>query len=49
MLPAIAFNQGHHLAAVAGKKLLEVCFAIEENEFQGNISLQMNVKDIRVL
>jgi single-stranded-DNA-specific exonuclease len=49
MLPAIAFNQGHHLAAVAGKKLLEVCFAIEENEFQGNISLQMNVKDIRVI
>jgi single-stranded-DNA-specific exonuclease len=47
--PAIAFNQGHYLQVVSGKRLLDVCFAIEENEYQGNVSLQMNVKDLRAL
>lgn len=45
--PAIAFNQGQHLPNVAGKRRLEVCFAVEENDYNGKVSLQMNVKDLK--
>lgn len=46
--PAIAFNQGHYLPVVSGKRSIEVCFALEENEYQGQVSLQLNVKDLRL-
>jgi len=43
---AIAFQQGHHLDALQTGKPFSVVFQIESNEWNGNSSLQLNVKDI---
>ena len=45
---AIAFSQAQHFDAVLRKKTFSACYAIEENEFNGKVSLQMNVKDMKV-
>ncbi|MCH7535607.1 MAG: single-stranded-DNA-specific exonuclease RecJ [Bacteroidetes bacterium] len=45
-LGAIAFNLGQHLPNVTSKKPFEACYSIEENEWQGEVSLQMNIKDM---
>ena len=42
---AIAFRQGHWLAQLP--PLIDVIYAFELNEFNGQVSLQLNVKDIR--
>ena len=44
---AIAFNQGLHLAKVNSQKPFDVCYSIEENEWLGKVTLQMNVKDMK--
>jgi single-stranded-DNA-specific exonuclease len=44
--PAIAFGFGAHLDNVALRSF-DLCYCIEENEWNGNVSLQLNVKDIR--
>ena len=46
--PAIAFGQGQHFDNVLRKKIFSACYAIEENEYNGKISLQLNVKDMKV-
>jgi single-stranded-DNA-specific exonuclease len=46
--PAIAFGQGEHLAYISGKLPFDVCYSIEENEYNGLVSLQLNVKDIKI-
>ena len=46
--PAIAFGQAAHLESISRKIPFDVCYALEENEFNGSVSLQLNVKDIRV-
>lgn len=45
---SIAFSQGHHFDSVLRKKTFSACYAIEENEFNGSVSLQLNVKDMRI-
>jgi single-stranded-DNA-specific exonuclease len=46
-LDAIAFNFGDRLTEVkSSTTLAEVAFALEENEWNGKVSLQMNVKGI---
>ncbi len=45
---AIAFSQGQHFDDVLRKKTFSACYAVEENEFNGNVSLQLNVKDMKV-
>ena len=45
--PAIAFNLGNKLKLVQSKVPLDVLFTIEENEWNGNKNLQLNVKDIK--
>ncbi len=45
---AIAFGQAHHFDDILRKKTFSACYAIEENEYNGRVSLQMNVKDIRI-
>jgi len=47
-LPAIAFNQGDCLEKVLKQLPLSICYHIEENEWNGNISLQLNIKDIKI-
>lgn len=44
-LPAIAFNQAHHLDKIGG--IMDICYTIEENEFRGKTTLQLQIKDIK--
>lgn len=45
---AIAFSQAQHFDEVLRKKTFSACYAIEENEYNGKVSLQMNVKDMKM-
>ena len=45
--PAIAFNQGQHFDSMLRKLPFDVCYSVEENEFNGTVSVQLNVKDIK--
>jgi len=46
-IPAIAFNQGHHLDKMREGNAFSVCYHIDENRWQGNTTLQLRVKDIK--
>lgn len=46
-IPAIAFQQSLHLNNITGNKPFQICYHIEENEWNGVISLQLNIKDIK--
>lgn len=43
----IGFNMGDKLSAVISRKPFDAVFSLDENEWQGNISLQLKLKDIR--
>ena len=43
----IGFNLGQKLPLVTQKKSFSAVFSLEENEWQGNISLQLRLKDIK--
>lgn len=43
---AIGFNLGHKLNLITNGKTFSAVFSIEENEWNGNISLQLKVRDI---
>ncbi len=45
---SIAYGQAYHFDDVLRKKLLSACYAIEENEFNGRTSLQLNIKDLKI-
>lgn len=45
---SIAFQQGEHFDAVNKGASVSVAYHIEENEWNGNVSLQLNIKDIIV-
>lgn len=45
----IGFNLGEFLPLINRKLPFSICYTIEENEFNGKVSLQLNVKDIVVL
>ncbi len=45
----IAFRMVHLFNIVKSGAPFKVCYSIEENEFRGNISLQLRVKDIKAL
>jgi single-stranded-DNA-specific exonuclease len=45
---AIAFAQANHFDDVLRKKTFSACYAVEENEFNGKVSLQLNVKDMKM-
>ncbi|MDC6350827.1 single-stranded-DNA-specific exonuclease RecJ [Zeaxanthinibacter sp. PT1] len=46
-LGAIGFNLGHHLSTVQGGKFFDAVFALEENEWNGLVSMQLKLKDLR--
>lgn len=46
-IDAIGFGLGHHLAKVQEGKPFDIVFTLEENEWNGKVSLQINIKDIR--
>ena len=45
---AIAFAQANHFDEVLRKKIFSACYAVEENEYNGKVSLQLNVKDMKI-
>ena len=45
--PAIAFGLGDRFSPVYQRKPFSVCYTIDENEVNGNVALQLNVKDIK--
>ncbi|MCX6242208.1 MAG: DHHA1 domain-containing protein [Bacteroidetes bacterium] len=44
---AIAFQQGDHFGLIDKGIPFDICFHLEENEWNGAVNLQLNVKDIR--
>ncbi|PKP02018.1 MAG: single-stranded-DNA-specific exonuclease RecJ [Bacteroidetes bacterium HGW-Bacteroidetes-6] len=46
-LPGIAFQLGEYFNYIESKEPFDIVYAIEENEWNGNTTLQLNIKDIR--
>ncbi|MBC8320923.1 MAG: single-stranded-DNA-specific exonuclease RecJ [Bacteroidetes bacterium] len=46
-VPAIAFNQGHHLEEIEKGNPFEICYHIDENTWLGNTTLQLRILDIK--
>lgn len=46
-IPAIAFQQGHHFEKMLLNKRFDLVYQIEENEWNGKTTIQLNVKDIK--
>ncbi len=44
---AIAFQQGDHLGMILKGIPFNICYHVEENEWNGSVSLQLNIKDIK--
>jgi single-stranded-DNA-specific exonuclease len=44
---AIAFQQGDHFPRIEKGEAFDICYHIEENEWNGTVTLQLNVKDIK--
>ncbi len=47
VFPAIAFQQGDKFHDIDNSRGFDICYSIEENVFRGEVSLQLNVKDIK--
>jgi len=43
----IAFQQGDKLPIIQSGRPFSICYHIEENEWNGHVSLQLNIKDIK--
>ncbi len=43
----IGFNLGDKLSLISNKKPFNATFSLEENEWQGNVSLQLKLRDIK--
>lgn len=48
VFPGIAFQQANHYSSIHKGKTFDICFSVEENNFRGNRTLQLNIKDIKV-
>ncbi len=46
-MAAIAFQQGHHLEHIKAGKPFDICYHIEENEWNNKVTIQLNIKDIK--
>ncbi len=46
-LGGIGFNLGDRLNTVIGRQKFDAVFTIDENEWQGNVSLQLKLKDLK--
>lgn len=47
-LEAIGFGLGHLADQIVPNKPFEIAYHLEQNEFQGNKTLQLNLKDIKI-
>jgi len=48
-IDAIGFGLGEKMALLKSKKPLRIAYALEENHWQGNVSVQLRLKDIQEL
>ena len=46
-LQTIGFGFGKYLSLVESKKPFDLCFVLEENNFNGKVFIRLNIKDIR--
>lgn len=46
-IDGIGFNMGDKLPLVTGRKPFDIVFTIDENEWQGTVSLQLKLKDLK--
>ncbi|MFL5728360.1 MAG: single-stranded-DNA-specific exonuclease RecJ [Cytophagaceae bacterium] len=46
-IEAIGFGMGHYYAKISEGKPFHLCYSIGENEFNGNKSLQLSIRDIK--
>ena len=46
-IDGIGFNMGEKLSLVTSRKPFSAVFSLDENEWQGNVSLQLKLKDIK--
>jgi len=46
-IKAIAFKQAHHMEHVRAGRTFNMLYTLEENEWNGMVDLQLNVKDIK--
>ena len=46
-VPAIAFQQGHQFEKMLSNKRFDLVYQIEENEWNGKTTIQLNIKDIK--
>jgi single-stranded-DNA-specific exonuclease len=44
---AIAFQQGNHFEKIEKGIPFNICYHVEENEWNGVTSLQLNIRDIK--
>jgi single-stranded-DNA-specific exonuclease len=44
---AIAFQQGEHFNLIDKQMPFNICYHVEENEWNGAVNLQLNIKDIK--
>lgn len=47
-ISSIAFQQGENLEDIRTGKQFDICYHLEENEWNGQKSLQLNIKDIKI-
>jgi single-stranded-DNA-specific exonuclease len=46
-IEAVAFNMVNHFESISSKMPFTICYSVEENNWNGKSSIQLNVKDIR--
>jgi single-stranded-DNA-specific exonuclease len=46
-IPAIAFSQANHFEYIRGGNPFDICYSVDMNEFRGNRTLQLNIRDIK--
>ncbi|OWY22167.1 single-stranded-DNA-specific exonuclease RecJ [Sphingobacteriales bacterium UPWRP_1] len=46
VVKGIAYNMGHLLEPIANGEPFDMCFTLEENKYNGNTTLQVNVRDV---
>ncbi|MCF8380536.1 MAG: single-stranded-DNA-specific exonuclease RecJ [Bacteroidales bacterium] len=47
VFPAIAFGHGKSLKKIRGGRAFDICYSIDQNNFRGTNTLQLNIKDIK--
>ena len=45
--PAIGFGMAEHYHLIRDRKPFDICYSVEENEFRGNVTIQLNLKDVK--